>query len=149
MLVDLRARLDDVDVRSLLAVLAWTGTSEHLDRICNRYRQRNGRVLLGLEAEGTLTGCIGVQPFPAGRAIIRHIAVDAACRKRGVGRSMVNYVQETYGARALVAETDSEAVGFYKRCGFQVEFLGETFTGTERFWCTLGEPARDLIEQVG
>lgn len=36
----------------------------------------------------------------------------------------------------LDAETDADAVDFYRRCGFAVESLGERYPGVERFRCT-------------
>ena len=39
--------------------------------------------------------------------------------------------------KQLTAETDADAVGFYQRCGFEVESLGELYPGAERFRCTL------------
>lgn len=35
----------------------------------------------------------------------------------------------------LVAETDADAVGFYRHSGFEVMSLGEKYPGTERFSC--------------
>ncbi|HPH97803.1 MAG TPA: hypothetical protein PKW33_16525 [Anaerolineaceae bacterium] len=40
------------------------------------------------------------------------------------------------GLAKLSAETDCEAVDFYRRCGFQMESLGEKYPGMERFRCT-------------
>lgn len=141
--VDLRSRLDEPDVRQLLAVLAWTGAAEHLDRICAQYR--GDRILLGYDVDGLLVGCVGLEDLGDGRAVVCHIAVDAMWRRQGVGRAMVEHARTTYGMRSLVAETDREAVGFYERCGFAIRSLGELhptdrFPSAERFRCTLGQP---------
>ncbi|PFE51898.1 GNAT family N-acetyltransferase, partial [Bacillus cereus] len=37
----------------------------------------------------------------------------------------------------IEAETDKEAVGFYKKCNFKIESLGEKYPGIERFYCYL------------
>jgi len=37
----------------------------------------------------------------------------------------------------LEAETDAEAVKFYKKMGFQIQSLGEKYPGIERFHCYL------------
>lgn len=88
---------------------------------------------------------LGLEALGDGRAIVRHIAVDAKCRRQGVGRAMIEHARTTYGTRSLVAETDREAVGFYERCGFAIRSLGEVhltdrFPSAERFHCTLGQP---------
>lgn len=136
--VDLRCRLDEPEIRRLLAVLAWTGTPEHLDRICSRYRGE--RLLLGYEVNGALVGCIGVQRISDDTAVVRHIVVDASYRQQGIGREMVEHVRQAFGERSLTAETDQEAVGFYERCGFTVQSLGLRYPGVERFLCTLRSP---------
>jgi len=64
--------------------------------------------------------------------------VDASCRKQGIGRKTIEPVRQSFGARSLIAETDREAVGFYERCGFTIESMGECYPGVERFRCTLG-----------
>jgi hypothetical protein len=66
--------------------------------------------------------------------------VDAGRRHEGIGREMVEHARPAYGKRSLTAETDHEAVGFYERCGFAIQSLGELYPGVERFQCTLGEP---------
>ena len=40
----------------------------------------------------------------------------------------------------MEAETDIEAVDFYKKIGFQTVSLGEKYPGVERFKCTLEYP---------
>jgi hypothetical protein len=37
----------------------------------------------------------------------------------------------------LTAQTDRDAEGFYRVCGFQIESRGMLYAGTERFLCTL------------
>ena len=56
---------------------------------------------------------------------------------------MVEAIREHFGSNEMAAETDAEAVGFYKRCGFRMQSLGEKYVDTERFWC-VRVAARDL-----
>ena len=48
---------------------------------------------------------------------------------------MLNEIAVVLGLIRLIAETDQEAVGFYRKCGFKVESLGELYPGVERFRC--------------
>jgi ribosomal protein S18 acetylase RimI-like enzyme len=80
-----------------------------------------------------------------GHAVVRHIAVDEACRQRGIGRAMIEHAREAHGPRSLTAETDQDAVGFYERCGFSSQAVGtphppDRYPSAERFVCTLGPP---------
>ena len=50
---------------------------------------------------------------------------------------MILHVCKAYGLEEITAETDRDAVEFYRRVGFEVESLGEQYPGTERFLCRL------------
>jgi CubicO group peptidase (beta-lactamase class C family) len=147
--VDLRPRLDEPTVRAVLEVLACRGEEGEVDRIADRYR--NGRArLLGLvvekswEAQGTALGtpiaCIGLEPGGRDEAEITSLAVLPDWRRQGFARALIFGACEHLGLRAVEAETDGEAVDFYRAIGFAVESLGERFPGVERFRCRLELP---------
>lgn len=57
-------------------------------------------------------------------AEILGIAVDVSVRNQGIGSYMVNTVKNIYVLNFIIAETDSEAVGFYRKLGFTIsEFI--------------------------
>ena len=62
--------------------------------------------------------------------------MPARLRGRGIGRRLLTEVLAAVGATELVAQTDTDAVGFYRACGFAVSSLGEMYPGVERFECT-------------
>jgi hypothetical protein len=49
---------------------------------------------------------------------------------------MIAAACEQFNLKELVAETDQDAVKFYRRWGFQIQSLGEKYPNTERFQCT-------------
>lgn len=65
------------------------------------------------------------------------IAVAEDRRRRGVGRFLVEAILREGGFSALQAETDADAVGFYRKCGFETERFVRTFPDgeAERFRC--------------
>jgi len=66
---------------------------------------------------------------------IHLIAVDENARSRGVGGAMVTSLQKKYG-KDIEAETDDDAVGFYRKRGFTThEFIHEK--RGKRHTCTL------------
>ena len=65
-------------------------------------------------------------------AEILGIAVDQPKRKTGIGRRLITHIQDRTG-KTVVAETDDESVGFYRRCGFVCQ----------RFSVTKGEESYD------
>lgn len=86
--------------------------------------------------EGRTQGLIAVDFCSGGDAMIRALAVEQTLRGRGIGRHLIETVRGTGRCAVLVAETDGDGVGFYRRCGFDIFSLGELYPGVERFRCT-------------
>ena len=53
-------------------------------------------------------------------ATVLDIAVNENCRKQGIGSALLSFVLENFNILELTAETDDDAVGFYKKFGFTV-----------------------------
>ena len=67
------------------------------------------------------------------------IAVDASVRGKGVGSYIINQVINNYGLLSVYAETDNDAVEFYRNNGFNIVEFSETY-GNEtvvRYKCEL------------
>ena len=107
-----------------------------VDEVSKRYLQEPGWALLGYEVGGVLLGRIGIEVVAQADIKIQHISVTPERWRRGIGRGMLIDVRSLYPSAQLVAETDGDAVGFYRRCGFKVESLGELYQEVERFLCT-------------
>ena len=52
-------------------------------------------------------------------AIINDIAVNSNFRGKGIGSKLVRFIFEQFEVNKIIAETDDDAVMFYKRCGFE------------------------------
>jgi ribosomal protein S18 acetylase RimI-like enzyme len=109
-LVDITERAGEADLRSLLSVLAWTGEPGHIDRIISAYV--TGLRLFGMERGSRLEGVIGIEVVHKGEGVIRHIAVEPAARRSGIGRAMVDEAMDRLALLSLAAETDRGAVLF-------------------------------------
>nr|WP_301173380.1 GNAT family N-acetyltransferase [Brevibacillus nitrificans] len=59
----------------------------------------------------------------------------AANREHGYGSQLIDLLIQKYKRKMIAAETDQEAVGFYRKYGFQIKSLGEKYTGVEQFHC--------------
>ena len=128
------------ELRSLLAHAVWPPTADRAGVVLQETYGRPG-VTLYLMMEGRdVLGLIGLRRTGGDSGEITHIAVDPRRRLHGVGQHMVAEVRRIESLRILVAETDSDAVGFYRRCGFEVAHLGEKYPGVDRFLCTYREP---------
>jgi len=85
---------------------------------------------------------IGIEMKDAARCEIRHIAVAGNSRSRGLGSRMIGEVAKLHGIREIFAETDVDAVGFYRKNGFKIKSLGEKYPGRERFYCAKTLPSK-------
>lgn len=133
---DFGRELENPRLRAVLAPAVYRPTAERLAQICERYRTEPGWRMLGCRSGEEIVGCLGLSFGPADQATIRHISVAPDRRERGIGSAMIRYTVATFALIHLSAETDRDAVEFYRKCGFAVQSLGELYPGTERFLCT-------------
>jgi ribosomal protein S18 acetylase RimI-like enzyme len=72
-------------------------------------------------------GVCGFRVYHTDRVEIMNIAVAENARKRGIGSAMVNALRDEF-LLPIHAETDDDAVGFYRNVGFD---------GARRWVCEL------------
>lgn len=85
---------------------------------------------------------IGIEMKDASRCEIRHIAVGIDCRSSGIGSWMIKEVIKLHNIQEIAAETDVDAVDFYRKIGFNIKSLGEKYPGRERFYCVKTLPSK-------
>lgn len=127
----------DEDEQGLIALIGgcfaeYPGCVLDIDReipelraIATYFAGRDGKFWIA-EAEGSVTGCIGVAPAPdsAGVELLK-LYVDSAMRGRGVGRRLVGLVEEEAArreARFIELWTDTRfenAHRLYERLGYE------------------------------
>lgn len=123
---------------AVLAHAMWEPTEEKVTRVIHEVYTGDETILYGLiGGDDDVLGAIGIRRLSDEEVEILHIAVDEHSRRRSLGRRMLNEVLAKERVQTLVTETDRDAVGFYQKCGFAVESLGEKYPGVERFRCTL------------
>lgn len=99
------------------------------------YLQQENRKLYGYKRNGKFIGCIGIELIASNSGEIKQIAVSPIERDHGIGNDMINFICKKHSLSVISAETDQDAVNFYKKIGFTVISLGEKYPGVERFWC--------------
>lgn len=121
------------EVRHLLASCMWPD-EERVRREPERYRIDSSRNLLGKLENNELIGLIGVQRNEV-EVILLHIAVKEAYRGKGVGTEMIDEYIVANEIKRMEAETDQDAVDFYRKIDFEICSLGEKYPGRKRFRC--------------
>ncbi|WP_342578619.1 GNAT family N-acetyltransferase [Psychrobacillus sp. FSL K6-2843] len=119
----------------IFSLLEHATSSDKVLREYNLYQQIKTRKLYGWKRNNDYVACIGIEMTLSNDAEIKHIAVSPNLREQRIGSKMLDYMVNELGIRRLTAETDQDAVGFYRNYGFIVSSIGEKYPGVERFWC--------------
>ncbi|WP_163253677.1 GNAT family N-acetyltransferase [Bacillus tropicus] len=127
-------RVEQIEKDPILNVLQYAvGPSETSLKKAVLFYERNKATLHRYEEKA----CIGIEIIGAKKARICHIAAVPQYRHNGMAVQMIKEVVRMYQLTYIEAETDDEAVEFYKNIGFQIKSLGEKYPGIERFHCYL------------
>lgn len=118
---------------SIRKLLSLATSKEKVEIEYENYLKFPNRTLFAFELEGETVGCIGVEISRLHHNEIKHIAVSSEHRGKGIGSKMISLILEMYPS--VSAETDSDAVEFYRKYGFKITSLGEKYPGVERFFC--------------
>lgn len=101
-----------------------------------RYQTDTRYRLYGLRKQALVIGLLGVHCSKRRSVEISHIAVDRRYRRQHLGAEMIGLLTLMCRRHRLIAYTDDDAVGFYRKMGFDVECLGEVYPGRVRYCCT-------------
>jgi ribosomal protein S18 acetylase RimI-like enzyme len=129
-------RLDPADLAPGVLVLLLAAAGPAATTAAVREPYLRGATLLGARRGSRAIGVLGLDAGRGSTTTILALAVDDAYRRQGLGRALV-HAALIHTSLPLVAETDSDAVGFYRACGFDVADLGERPPGVRRFRCVL------------
>ncbi|MCM3783033.1 GNAT family N-acetyltransferase [Neobacillus mesonae] len=133
MLVSIKDRINDPIVEELIGYSTLPEES-HIKAAMALYKDHDHYELYGFEDEEQLVAIIGVEQN--GRQVtIKHLAVLPENREKGYGRGIISEMISRLEPEIVIAETDEEAVDFYRNVGFVVYSLGEKYPGVERFRC--------------
>lgn len=124
------------DLKRVLAYAVGKTDETHLSRLLADTYSQPQRKLLALMDGSKVVGVLGFERRDAVSAVLLHLAVAPAYRKQGLGRYLLVSMVSADGISRLDAETDDDAVGFYRRCGFRIQSLGEKYPGVARYLCT-------------
>lgn len=132
---DLKSRIDEQQVQRILALSLFQPTMpQAIACVVNRCRSNDERKLWGVLNGEQILGVVEYYFRDDGVIYVCNIAVIEACRGQGVGRFMLAALQEKYNL-PLALETDDDAVGFYRKCGFEAESFIHADYGVRRWRC--------------
>ncbi len=144
-IADVKASLFEPEVLTLLKPSVYDPTPERLRHRAEKYAADTNTYVYACKEAGAYTGIV-VFRMENSTAEILDIAVKNEYRKKGFGSRLIDFLLSRFKAERITAETDDEAVGFYKKYGFNVKSVGAV-GGTKRYYCELSAVTRhyDLL----
>lgn len=133
-MINLKEYKNRQEIISLLADCIYSD-EERVKREYEQYNSDQTRTLFGRIKNNELVAIIGVIWLSEYAVELKHISVKSSNRRQGLGKEMINEFIEEKHIKRLEAETDKNAVSFYKKIGFNITSLGEKYPGVERFKC--------------
>ena len=116
-------------------------TEEKFNNKVDLFLNNNSVKIFACFEQDKILGVMAVSFIEQKKIEIIGIAVDVSACGKGIGSYMINQVVNNYGLLSVYAETDNDAVGFYRKNGFCIEEFYETY-GVEtvvRYKCELNK----------
>lgn len=110
---------DDDRAATILASATGANTADAARKVMDRAREGGNDRVIGGWLNDELIGAYTIERDGMANQVTI-IAVDADHRRKGFGKTMLMDALRRSGRRPLTAETDEEALGFYKASGFKM-----------------------------
>jgi N-acetylglutamate synthase-like GNAT family acetyltransferase len=130
------------DILEVYALCMYMPTDEKLQSRAQEIMNSDHFFAFGCRINNVVAGVAAFSKDSDEVAVLRGIATAPEYRKSGIGRALILYAMETLGLAALYAETDDDAIGFYRSCDFEIEDLGFKYENYRRYRCTLRRRVR-------
>jgi|GEM_PF-149435 len=138
---DYKQIMDNPAVRRIIAYAAFDDSPEGIAKIIKKYQSDPNLHFYAWVDNNEVLGICGYE-VNNDKVEIHLISVDENARGRGIGGAMITALREKY-CKDIEAETDADAVGFYRKCGFEtIEFMHET--RGKRYTCLLKTSSCDV-----
>ncbi|MCL1862327.1 MAG: GNAT family N-acetyltransferase [Defluviitaleaceae bacterium] len=124
MFTDIKQKIDTEIVRRIISYAAFDASVEGVTKIIEQYQNAQNLNFYAWIENDVVLGICSYEVHKT-KVEIHLISVDEHARSRGVGGNMTTALQDKY-VMLLEAETDDDAVVFYRKVGFETtEFTHE------------------------
>ena len=138
-IIDLKDKFNSLDCYNVYSACMYMPTVETFYKRASTLIEDKDVYVFGFVNENKIKGIVAIKQNNDVNAEIIGIAVDSSCRKQGIGRQLVNYAVDNLNISVLFAETDDDAISFYRQCGFQTEEFYKSYKNGifKRYKCYL------------
>lgn len=118
-ILDVKPIILDENLLSILSPSIFNPTPERLRSRAESYINNGNAYIFAYRENDKYLGIIVIE-IHADSATILDIAVETAHRSKKIGSRLIDFVFKEFGVTHIYAETDDDAIGFYKKYGFIV-----------------------------
>ena len=140
-ILDVKPSILDENLLSILSPSIFNPTPERLRSRAESYKENKNANIYAYRENGKYLGVV-VFEICRTAATICDIAVHSSCRGKGIGSCLIDFIFKEFSVARINAETDDDAIGFYKKYGF---IVSETFVkfDTVRYKCVCKSKAAE------
>lgn len=136
-IIDIKANLHDNRILAAISYSQYMPTEKKVNSLADKYESDTDVFAYAYDDNGLIGGIIILKCLGNDEFEIMSIATEPAHRNKGIASGLISFATTNLKCSVLKAETDDDAVGFYRKYGFHIDFLGEKYPGTIRYLCTL------------
>ena len=126
-IIDIKGNLHDPHVLDILSHSQYMPTEEKLKDLADTYESDPNTYAFSCVDNNCIIGVVVFKRLTTSTFEIVSIAVAPAFRGQGIGSKLISFAANTLKCAEVSAETDDDAVGFYRSYGFDVVSLGEKY----------------------
>ena len=116
---DAKEIITEPDILKLLAPSVFNPTEERLQSRAKKYAENENAHIYAYKEGADFKGIV-VFEMTSGNATILDIAVKPEHQKCGIGSKLIDFIFNSFNVNSIIAVTDDDAIGFYKKYGFIV-----------------------------
>lgn len=136
-IIDIKNNLHDERILAVISHSQYMPTEEKLNSLADKYESDIDIFAYAYDDNGLIEGTIILKCLSNHEFEIMSIATDPAYQNQGIASRLISFSATNLKCSVIKAETDDDAVGFYRKYGFHIDSLGEKYPGTTRYFCTL------------
>ena len=130
---DIKEIITEPDILKLLTPSVFNPTEERLLNRAKKYQEDENTNIYAYKDNGEHKGIV-IFKIANNSATILDIAVKPEHQGRGFGSKLIDFIFNSFNVDNVTAETDDDAIGFYKKYGFIVADTKVKFD-TKRYTC--------------
>ena len=130
---DIKEIITEPDILKLLTPSVFNPTEERLLNRAKKYGEDENTDIYAYKDNGEHKGIVVFKTQNSSAAIL-DIAVKPDYQCQGIGSKLIDFIFNSFNVNNITAETDDDAIGFYKKYGFIVADTKVKFD-TKRYTC--------------